>query len=203
MWALPLPIVMALMLTWPLHVGNGVSHKGMRYAAWAVLLAAFALLVPRYNGLSRENGVRLTWPGLKVPDADYRWAAAVNESVPPGSHVAVPLDIGTWIVTFHHHAYPLVVRDYLRTSREEWNHRMAMERFLGNPELVDANPGQFQDGLERFAVRAVCLVNTPRAEVARSILQQAGFRLTLRRDDYELWVRPGPAPHPHGSGNDR
>jgi hypothetical protein len=82
MWALPLPIVMALMLTWPLHLGGGLSRKGMRYAAWVVLLAAFALLVPRYNGLSGENGVRLTWPGLKVPDADYRWARAVNESVP-------------------------------------------------------------------------------------------------------------------------
>ncbi len=194
---------MALMLTWPLHLGGGLSRKGMRYAAWVVLLAAFALLVPRYNGLSGENGVRLTWPGLKVPDAAYRWAGAVNESVPRGSHVAVPLDIGTWIVTFHNHAYPLVVRDYLRTSREAWCHRMAMQRFLGNPELVDANPGQFQDGLERFEVRAVCLVNTPRAGVARAILQQAGLRLTLRRDDYDLWVRPGPGPHPHGGGKDR
>jgi hypothetical protein len=108
--------------------------------------------------------------------------------------VAVPLDIGTWIVTLHSHAYPLVVRDYLRTSREEWNHRMAMQRFLGNPELVDANAEQFQDGLERFEVRAVCLANTPRAGVARAILRQAGFRPTLRRDDYDLWVRPGPAP---------
>jgi hypothetical protein len=78
-----------------------------------------------------------------------------------------------------------------------------MQRFLDKPELVDANPGQFQDGLERFEVRAVCLVNTPRAEVARAILRQAGFHPTLRRDDYDLWVRPGPGPHPQGDGKDR
>ena len=208
MWALPLPIMMALMLTWPLDLGGGSSRTGMRHAAWVVLLAAFALLVPRYNGLSGENGVRLTWPGLKVPDAAYRWAAAVNESVPPGSHVAVASEIGTWIVTLHNHVYPLVVRDYLRASRdrfiaEEVRHRMAMQRFLDTPELVEATPGQFQDGLDRFEVRAVCLVNAPRAAAARTVLQQAGFRPTLRREDYDLWVRPGPGRHPHGDGEDR
>lgn len=208
MWVLPLPIVMALMLTWPLHLGGGSSRKGMRHAAWVVLLAAFALLVPRYNGLSGENGVRLTWPGLKVPDAAYRWAAAVNESVPPRSHVAVPSDIGAWIVTRHHHVYPLVVRDYLHSWRdrltpEEVDHRMAMQRFLDAPEPGAAKAGQFQDGLDRFAVRAVCLVNAPRSAAARTILQQKGFRPTLRREDYELWVRAGPAPRPHAEGEDR
>ena len=83
MWALPLPIMMALVLTSPLQLGGGTSRSAMRRIAWVVLLAAFALLVPRYSGLSAENGVRLSWPTLKVPDAAYQWAVAVNESVPP------------------------------------------------------------------------------------------------------------------------
>jgi hypothetical protein len=196
LWALPLPILMAFVLTSPLRLGDGASRPGSRRAAWLILLAAFALMVPRYSGLSHENGAQLSWPKLKVPDAAYRWAVAVNESVPERSHVAVPSAIDPWIVTLHHHVFPVVVRTYLRTAGgrltpEDLLERVALRRFLDTPELVEATPELFRDGLDRFQVRAVCLVNSPRARAARTILQQAGFRPTLRRDDYELWVRRG------------
>ena len=55
MWALPVPILMTLVLTAPLHLGDGSSRPGMRRAAWLALLAAFALLVPRYSGLSARE----------------------------------------------------------------------------------------------------------------------------------------------------
>jgi hypothetical protein len=206
MWTLPLPILMALMLTSPLLRGAGSSSP--RRAAWLVLLAAFALFVPRFSGVSREDGVQLGWPRLKVPDAAYQWAAVVNESVPPGSHVAVPSNIDTWIVTLHHHVYPLTVRYYLRPwgnlfSRQELIDRMHMRRFLDTPELVEATPEQFRDGLDRFEVRAVCLVSSPRAGAARAILRQAGFRKEYRRRDYELWVRPGPESNVRRDGEER
>jgi len=204
MWALPLPIMMALMLTAPLHIGDGVSRSTMRHAAWLLLLAAFAFLVPRYSGLSSQNGVRLSWPALKVPDAAYRWAVAVNDSVPRGSYVAVPSEVDAWIVTLHHHVFPLVVRGYLRVwpnrlDGREFYFRTVLRRFLDSPELVEALPEQFRYGLDRFDVRAVCLVNSPKADAARTILQQKGFLQTLRGDDYELWVRSDFAPKVGGS----
>jgi hypothetical protein len=158
------------------------------------LLAAFAVLIPQYSGLSAQNFVRLGWPGLKVPDVEYRWAEAVNQSVPGGSHVLVPTDVGAWIVTFHHHVFPLVVRSYLHTTKgaldaEELLQRNAMQRFVDTPNLIEATPQQFRDGLDRFAVRAVCLRNSPSAATARAILEQAGFRQARRDEDYELWVR--------------
>jgi hypothetical protein len=203
LWALPLPILMALLLTSPLYLWGASLRPGARRATWLVLLAAFAWLVPRYGGLSSENDVRLGWPSLKVPEAAYNWAIAVNESVPPRSHVAVPTEIGTWIVTRHHHAYPLMVRSYLRPWRdrltpEEFSRRVAMQRFLDNPELVEASSEQFRDGLDRFAVRAVCLANSPKAAAARTVLQQANFHPTLRREDFELWVRSDAGPSPRG-----
>ena len=210
LWAMPLPIVMALMLTSPLHFGNGSSRPVTRHVAWLVLLAAFALLVPRYNGLSPENNVRLGWPQLKVPDVAYRWAVDVDESVPPGSHVAAASEISTWIVTLHHHAYPLLVRHYLHTWRtdvtpQEILDRMAMQRFLDTPELVQATPEQFRDGLDRFQVRAVVLVNGPRGRTARAVLQHGGFTKTLVRDGYELWVRrdSGSNGRPDGQDHER
>jgi hypothetical protein len=197
LWAVPVPILLALILTSPLHLG-GVARPLTRRLVWVALLAAFVLLVPRYSGLSRANDVQLRWPGLKVPDVAYRWAVAVNDRVPPGSQVAVAADIGTWLVTLPHHAAPLVVRDYLRAapprlSRQAVRDRRAMQRFVDAPELVEATPEQFRGGLDRFALRAVCLVNDPRATVARAILQRSGFTEALSGDGYALWVRPGDA----------
>ena len=89
MWALPLPILMTLVLT------VAAPYRGCRPPVLGRVLclgsgAAFALLVPRYSALSATNGVHLGWPALKVPAASYRWAAVVNQSVPPGTQVAVP-----------------------------------------------------------------------------------------------------------------
>jgi hypothetical protein len=201
MWALPLPIMMALMLTAPLHVGDGTSRPAVRRLIWVGLVVGFALLIPQYGGLSPENGVRLAWPSLKVPEPAYQWAAAVNESAGPGSYVAVSSDIDPWIVTFPHHAHPLLVRTYLRTwpnhiGRQDLIDRMDMRRFLDSPELVEATPQRFREILDRFEVRAVCMVSSAKGGAARRVLGEAGFRLTLRREDYELWLRPDPGPPP-------
>ncbi|HSQ00849.1 MAG TPA: hypothetical protein VL049_26790, partial [Candidatus Dormibacteraeota bacterium] len=194
MWAVPVPILMTLMLASPFSL-EGRPRPATRRALWLALLAAFVLLIPQYNGLSGQNFVRLGWPRLKVPDAEYRWAAVVNQSVPRGSHVLVPTEIGAWVVTFHHNAFPVTVRTYLHAARgvltfEEVLQRNAMQRFVDAPELIEATPQQFRDGLDRFAVRAVCLPSSPKAAAARSILEQANFWQTLRGEDYELWVRP-------------
>lgn len=199
LWAVPVPIVMALVLTSPLALGVSSSRPAARHALWLVLLATFALLVPRYGGLSKANRVRLGSPSLKVPHTAYRWAAVVNESVPPGSPVAVPSTIAPWIVTFHHHAYPLTVRDYLRPwpnvmTNEEILDRIAVRNFLDDPERVDASPEQFRDELDRYKPQAVCLVSSPRGETARAILRQSGFRMTLARKGHELWLRSGVGP---------
>jgi hypothetical protein len=191
-WGLPLPVLMTLVLTSPFHLGRGTFSRRM---AVLVLLAGFAILVPRYGGLSQENSVQLGWPQLKVPEPAYRWAALVNSSVPPGSPVAVPPDIDPWIVTFSHHAYPLIVRNYLRADFTGfYNARLRgqMREFVANPGLVEADPWQFRASLDELAVRAVCLAVSPHANMARAVLQQAGFHRTIAAEDYELWVRTGP-----------
>jgi hypothetical protein len=191
MWALPLPILMALVFTSPLRAWPSRPLRGRLLCVG--LVTAFALLVPRYSSLSAANGVHLGWPALKVPAGPYRWAALVNRSVPPGSQVAVPPAIDPWIGTFHPHAYPLVVRHYLWSQpgakSDDTQRRWWLQQALAAPELVDGAPRQFRDDLDRFQVEAVCLANSPRADTARAILAGTGFRRTVRDDDYELWVR--------------
>jgi len=191
MWSLPVPTLMTLVLTSPLHLGRAVFPRKL---AVVILLAGFAVLIPRYGGLSQENGVSMTWPQLKVPQPAYRWAETVNKSVPPGSKIAVPSEIEPWIGTFSHHSYPLVVRNYLRVGfigRHDSALRLQMRAFLDDPGLVEADPGQFRADLDGFAITGVCLTVSPRADMARAILRQAGFHRTSAADDYEIWVRPG------------
>ena len=81
LWALPVPIAMALTLLAPLAVGAAWRRRWLAPAAWLCLLGVFALLVPGPRGPSLENGVRLGWPSLKVEPAAYAWAAELSASV--------------------------------------------------------------------------------------------------------------------------
>jgi hypothetical protein len=195
LWALPVPILMALTLLAPLALGAGGRRRWRGPAAWALGLAAFAVLVPARWGPSRENGVRLGAPSLKVDPVAYAWAAELTESVPPGSRVAAPGEVGVWLPTFQKRAFPLLVRDlYLDPFRAqlgdpELNLRRWMTAIaggeLGGPEVAPI----FREGLEQFGVRGVCLRIGPGAEPIRETLRSAGFQLHVQDRAHEIWVK--------------
>jgi hypothetical protein len=192
LWALPIPVLMALVLVAPLELATGL---GARSAA-AALLAGFVAFVPRTSSLSPDNGgVELRWPGLRVPDEHFRWARALDGAVAPGAAVVAPLAIGSWIPTLHGHGHPLVVRGiYLRRFRRELGmddlrDRWVMTLYAGG-ELAAAEAHEiFRRGLERYRIAGVCLKNSEHARQARSILRGAGFERTLQGVDLEIWVR--------------
>ncbi len=201
LWSVPIPILMALVLIAPLHLGGGRAARAGARIACMVLLAAFVALVPRYTALSDRNsggrgvGIRVGWPGLKVPEVPYRWATALDASVPPGSVVLAPHSVSAWVPTFHDHAYPLVTR---RTYMFGLRDQIGIDYLRGRDLLTDYVSGEswgharkvLPDGLEEFGVKAVCLRNSPHAGEVREILRDAGFDRTLASTDYEIWVRP-------------
>jgi hypothetical protein len=206
-WTLPIPALLALVLTAPLQWEGSPGRRRAGRAAAAVLCLAFAGGVPRYSALAAENRpaevrgeLRLGWPDLKVPRSDYRsdyeWAAALNQSVPAGAVVLAPEYVAGWVPTFHHHATPLVAREaYLRKfldllGQPEVRQRRVMARYAGGQELDTGAAERFRDGLGRFRVAAVVLAITERTAEARSILTQAGFERRLEGAEHELWVRP-------------
>ena len=132
LWALPVPILMALTGVAPLSIGAAGRRRWVGPAAWVCLLGAFALLAPATRGPSPENGVRLGWPSLKVEPVAYAWAAELTASVPPGSVVAAPGDVGVWLPTFHQRAFPLVVRDLYLAALSG-----AARRPVDQPSLLD------------------------------------------------------------------
>jgi hypothetical protein len=195
LWALPVPLSIALTGVAPLALGVAGGRRRAGLAAWALLLGAFALLVPGTRGPSPANGVRLGWPTLKVPPAAVASAAALSASVPPGSVVVAPSDVGTWLPTFPERVFPLMVRDlYLAPYRAQLGEpsitqRRWMTAIAGGELSGEAAARLFRAGLERFPVRGVCLKRTASVEPTREALRASGFRRTLQDLDHEIWVR--------------
>ena len=195
LWALPVPVLMALAGVAPLQFVTAWRRRWVGPAAWVFLVGAFALFAPGTRGPSLENRVRLGWPSLKVEPTEYAWAAELSASVPPGSVVAAPSDVGVWVPTFHQRAFPLVVRDlYLVPYRVQLgtpsiNLRRWMTAIAGGEISGRSAERLFREGLERFEVRGVCLRVTPSVEPIRDVLRASGFRRSSQDQDHEIWVR--------------
>jgi len=193
MWALPVPILIALVLVAPLQWNRREWRCRAGRAACALLTLGFALFVPSYSGFGTENQVRIGLPALKVESVPYRWAAILNE-VAPRKRVVAPTSIGAWVPVFHDHAYPLTVRGYLQPNREAvgriaYRDRLVMTHLMdGEIRHLDAD-AIFKRGLELYDVAAVCLKNTSHAETLRRILRNAGYHRRVQSLDYEIWVR--------------
>jgi hypothetical protein len=193
LWVLPVPLLMALVLTSPLRLPQ-ISRWSARAATLSVC-AVFAFSVPSFAGLSSRNDVELAWPRLKVVPETYRWASLLTERAGPGAVVVAPGPVSLWLPTFHHRVSPLVVRPmyiwryHNQLGDENARHRVLMANYAaGEAEHPDA-PELFALGLERFEVDAVCLRSSIEARRARGILRRAGFRLDLKTLEYEIWLR--------------
>jgi hypothetical protein len=193
LWVLPLPLLLALVLTAPLQVP--VRPGWLRHGAVVAACAAFGLAVPVMSSLSADNGVVFGWPRLKVPPESWRWAQILTERAGPGVVALAPADVSAWLPTFHDRVYPLVVRPFYlnayveQLGEEDLQLRMLMVHYVGgtarNP---DAAP-LFAAGLERFGVGAVLLRREPGNAGARALLRRAGFRLDLESLGHEIWLR--------------
>ncbi len=203
MWSLPVPLLMGLVLSAPVALLAGRS-PWLGRALCAALLALYAAFVPRTAALSEENegaggvGMRIGFPGLKVPAEDYRWAQALTAAVPPGATVLAPAAVSAWIPTFHGAAHPLqprriyLQRQAANLGADDARARRALTLFVdGRVETPDPQR-EFREGLERFGVQGVLLRNSDLAFEARATLEAAGFERRLASVDYEIWVRDLP-----------
>jgi hypothetical protein len=203
MWALPVPALMALVLTAPLQFDFNRSARTASRVACVALLALFALGVPRYATFSADNGgagglgIWTGMPAPKIPPALLTWSRMLHEAVPSGAIVVAPANVSVWNPLFHARTHPLQARRlYLQRhaavlGADDANERMLMTRFVGGENgWTDARTG-FRDGLDRFSVAGVCLRDSEFAQTARDVMQEAGFIRSVEGPRYEIWVRKG------------
>ena len=193
LWLLPIPILITLVLIAPLQSRGVPWMRRAGVAATCVLTLAFASFVPSHPGFDARNGVRLSWPSLKVEDTPRRWARLLNDAA-PRARVVAPPRISAWVPTFHDHAYPLMVRMYLDPNRHlvgemAYRDRYVMTHFAAGEQRHPQAEAIFARGLELYDVEAVCLRNSDLAESARVILRESGYRRRAQGTDHEIWVR--------------
>jgi hypothetical protein len=112
--------------------------------------------------------------------------------------------VNTWIPTFHDHAYPLMVRTYLRPLRDRlgavsYRERFVMVRYARGEPVVEEAPAIFARGLDLYDVQVVCIRSSEHASLQREILRASGFRPSVQRIRYELWERSGQGGSPDAS----
>ena len=203
LWVVPFPVLMAILLTAPMHGRWFERVRGGGLLVMIGSLLVFVLWVPEYGGLSKRNRVILKRPGLKIMERDYHWAQTVHETLPAGTTVLVPEGVGVWLPTFHRHLHPIKVRHYLIhlrarhyllteqgiASNNDFRHRDLMTRVtMGDIETGEAL-ALFRSGLARFSVLGVFLQESPVAERARQILLERGYSLDWQDEEGggELW----------------
>lgn len=200
-WALPVPILLALVAVAPLALRGPLPALGragaeaLRAAGVVALLAAFVGFVPAFYGFDERNErASFGWPRLKLPDF-VRWSRTLND-IAPRQRVVAPPYISAWIPLFHDHAYPLSVRVYLRPLREQLGETAFRDRVLmtffaeGSRDHPDA-AAIFERGLDLYDVQAVCLRTGPETAEARAILRRQGFMKRIQATNFEIWARPG------------
>ncbi|MBZ0110905.1 MAG: hypothetical protein K8J08_00450 [Thermoanaerobaculia bacterium] len=193
LWALPLPMLVALFLTAPMALGERSGEPRRAAVLTLALMVLFVLSVPTFSGLSRRNqNLRLGLPGLKVQEPMYEWAGRLNAAVPTGSRVVAPREIGEWVPTYHQHAFPLTVRNYLKPNSYITSDEARLRRLMTSFTEGRRPKGwsdTFLRGLDQLEVQAVCLRSNLRAIDARRVLTGSGFCQNGRSEAYEIWVR--------------
>lgn len=206
MWSVPVPLLVALLLTSPLVL---LRDRRLARVATAAAIAALAVLAPQVRALSMANGVRWAAPGLKVPPLECAWAARVVAAAPRGA-VLAPEEISAWVPTLGDRSYPLMVRPpYLRQLRAEQGDAEADRRLwltalvgAGEVSLAGIAPpaggeswpaqirAELRAALNEYALAAVCVsARAAHREALEAELDAAGFARVAADRHYALWRR--------------
>jgi hypothetical protein len=197
-WLLPLPLLVAAVLSAPLESG---AREATRMPRWlrggAALAAALSLLVlPRTYTLSAQKGVRHGRPGPRMASGEWLAAERISGWAREGENVLAPLQVSRWIPLNPHSPSPLMVRelhlDLLldRLGAAELERRRALTHLVGGALRLDDGGDLLADAVAEYPLKAVCLGGPALAwPELRGALRRSGLRVALRDPDYEIWIR--------------
>jgi hypothetical protein len=214
MWSLPVPILIALILTAPLQLDRSSLQRKAAAVVAVLAMLVFVALVPDFSALSRSNRVRIGELGkIKAPFKWYTLASMLVHLAPPKSMVVAPQKAALWVHTFHGHPFVTSSRElYVQRIAaelgiEEADRRLFMSEAVSLPgkdiELriretegyrrrheVDDPVRRFREGLRRYDVRGVCInAKAPLYAPILKVLQAEAFTLKRWRFGFQIWIR--------------
>lgn len=188
-WLLPLPVLVVVVLARPFAAGAPGWLAGG-------LAAALMLGLPGAYTLSAANGVRLGWPGYKLPPVAFEAAREIGAHAGSGDLVLAPSDVTLWIPLLHGHPAPLMVREILldvlrpRLGGPELERRVLLTRMVGG-ELRPAAGGEIlAAAIADYPLAVVCLGGRAVgfAEL-RAALLASPLHVVRRSPEFEVWAR--------------
>ncbi len=189
-WLIPIPLAIGVLLSFP----SRFSKRNSGAPLTTIAVICFLATVPRQFNFSN---VRWEPLGLKVPGPKvYDTALHVREVSPPGSPVLAPAGIAPWIVSLHHHPYPLSSRPNwmnaveARIGRSEADRRRLLLRFVTGYVEPDG-PAALMDAVDDYGLTSVTLLRgIASTKSARQVLRAKDFERSFTNEEYETWIRP-------------
>jgi hypothetical protein len=197
-WLLPIPVLVAVVLSAPLALG-GAARPWLGRAAALALTSIVFLGAVRTPTLSSANHVRIGWPGWKVPRAAFEAARVAALRAGPGASVLAPESVALWIPALHDHPYPLVVRLFYlpilngHLTNKDLSVRVALMRLVSGDARPPHADELLRDAIAEHAIRAVCLSSKAADwQDITGTLADSGLRKVYQNTDYQVWaVGPG------------
>ena len=196
-WTVPLPALLALVVTSSLALGRPAPSIMRAFAFAASLLLLIYVFWPPYSNPSYGGSVVGT-PGLKVPLPAYRVAKVLSRLAGPHETVLAPEEISTWIPTFRGHPYPVVARQVYLLGQlrvfSAWidpqliTERLALLRFVSG-SARDPGRSLLVPSVDRLRIRAIAAPIGMRwlPELSRTLLGE-GF-ISREYSDYLVFYR--------------
>ena len=154
-WLLPLPLFIALWITWPTIRWRPVWRHGVVL----VLMVIFVLALPRRLLIrGSQKYISLTPIRLNLPH-HHGVARELAALVPAGSTVLAPRMISDWLPTIEQHPNPLMVRTYLRRFEETIRPKEVMRRRLLTDMITGRHVGEIgalRRAIDDYKLAAVC-----------------------------------------------
>ncbi len=193
-WALPVPVLVALLLTGPLKEPSRGRRAHLRRGFVTAVVVVLLLGTPETYTGAQENKVVWSWPSWKVPEADFAAALAVVEATSPSSIVLAPPKVAAWVVTLPDRPQTLVVRRaYLRSLREglgfaETGRRMMLMRWT--ERRLRALDAEVTASIDHYEIQVICVRQQVNRDPSfKTLLEAKGFRPTHQSREYAVWAR--------------
>lgn len=195
-WVLPLPALIAMVMTAPIEARRPARlPPGLRAVAVVVAAAVLFYTATQRHVLSSKNRVRWEVPRWKVPAEEIALACALVEHTRPGQPVLAAQGIAPWVVTLHGHPRPLVPRPHFLEMQEGALGVAEVERRLRLLEVVSragGAPGDaelLRQALGEHSLAAVALAREAAGAEMETVLRDAGMRPVVSSPGYALWAR--------------
>lgn len=197
-WILPVPVLVALVLSSLIEVVKGRFSHGELVVIFVAICLVFTGLVPARYTFRPNNYATIAMPSLKV-GPEYVVARLLNHEAGPGQYVAAPKFVAGFVVTFHEHAYPLVARrTHMGSFQNQLDEndikaRILLQSYINGDVSWEGASEMLRQCLDRYELAALCLrQNAEWYDTMSEVLQEEQFERRHELYGYEIWSRKKP-----------